>query len=111
MNKFKNKTEQDFWVECVRHAERLNEIKGSISEAKWHKNDYVEYADKMLKEFREKQTNISPNDGGCWFCHTKSGNMVFDTEFDTYVHVACIRKALKKNSNDPEAKLMKYLLK
>jgi len=58
----------------------------------------------------KKPDNISPNDGGCWFCHTKDDDMVFDTEFDTHVHIECIKKALKKNSNDPEAKLMKYLI-
>ena len=50
----------------------------------------------------------TPQEGGCWFCNTDDGKLLFDTEFDTYVHAECIRKALKEN--DPEAKIMSYLL-
>ena len=55
MEKFKNKIEQEFWIGCIRHAESLERIKGSTIEAKWHKNDYIEYADEMLKKLRERQ--------------------------------------------------------
>ena len=53
---------------------------------------------------------VSPNNGGCWFCYRKDDNLVFDTEWDTFVHTACIEKALKENPDHPEATLMKYLL-
>ena len=36
--------------------------------------------------------------------------LVFDLEFDTYVHKSCIRKALEEDPENPEAKLMEYLL-
>lgn len=55
---------------------------------------------------------ISPADGGCWFCYTVSGDMAFDYEFDTYVHLECVRKALE-DPNHPsheEARFMSYLL-
>ncbi len=32
-----------------------------------------------------------PCDGGCWFCHTDDGDMMFSCEFDTYVHEQCLR--------------------
>jgi hypothetical protein len=55
---------------------------------------------------------VSPAEGGCWFCHTVSDGMAFDYEFDTYVHLECVRKALE-DSNHPsheEARFMSYLL-
>ena len=33
-----------------------------------------------------------PIEGGCWFCHRKTGDMEFDTEFDTYYHIDCLEK-------------------
>lgn len=53
--------------------------------------------------------SVSPSDGGCWFCRQDDGPMVFDVEFDTYVHKACIEKALSEGSE--EASIMSYLLK
>ncbi len=53
-------------------------------------------------------------DGGCWFCGKVDKFLIYEEEFDTYVHVDCIRKALEdgeKNSETPtEAKRMSYLL-
>lgn len=51
-----------------------------------------------------------PNDGGCWFCHTDNQPLVFDCEFDTFVHLTCLQRALAMNPNDPEAQIMSYLL-
>ncbi len=48
--------------------------------------------------------------GGCWICHRNTGQMVFDTEWDTLVHLDCIREWLKLYPEDPEVSLMKYLL-
>lgn len=53
---------------------------------------------------------VSPHDGGCWFCYTKTNNMIFDTEFDTFLHEECLRNELKADPNNPEAKIMSYLL-
>lgn len=55
-------------------------------------------------------SKISPHEGGCWFCNTKDQRpMVFDEEFDTLVHIECIKKSLTAGS--PEAEIMSYLLK
>lgn len=37
-----------------------------------------------------------PQDGGCWFCHKDEGDMLFSTEFDTYLHKDCLIKELEK---------------
>lgn len=60
--------------------------------------------DKWKKIFRE------PEEGGCWFCFTESDDMLFDSEFDTNVHVSCLKNVLEKEPDNPEAQLMKYLL-
>lgn len=46
----------------------------------------------------------------CWFCCHDAGEMVYDSEFDTYLHLDCLKKALSKDPEDPEAKFMSYLL-
>jgi hypothetical protein len=48
--------------------------------------------------------------GGCWFCNQDDEyeNLLFNIEYNTYVHDSCIRKALLRNSE--EAKNMKCLL-
>jgi hypothetical protein len=51
----------------------------------------------------------SPTNGGCWFCRYIGGDMVFDVEFDTYVHPECITERLGKG--DEEAEIMSYLVK
>ena len=45
-----------------------------------------------------------PSEGGCWFCHEDSGPLDFSTEFDTNVHVDCIKSALAHDN--PEAVIM-----
>jgi hypothetical protein len=48
---------------------------------------------------------------GCWFCGDKGDEpLVFDMEFDTPVHLSCIRKALEEDPNHGEAGPMDYLL-
>ena len=54
---------------------------------------------------------VAPEQGGCWFCWSDHGSMVLDYEFDTFVHIDCIKKALEQDSNHPEAQFMKYLIK
>lgn len=51
---------------------------------------------------------VSPNDGGCWYCYREYEPMIFDTEFDTYLHKKCLIKALEEGSE--EAQIMSYLL-
>ena len=45
----------------------------------------------------------------CWFCR-KDKTDSFDSEFDTYLHLDCLRDTLRDNPDHPEAKHMKYLL-
>ena len=52
---------------------------------------------------------VYPNHGGCWFCYSAEGDMLFDTEFDTFVHEKCLRKALE-DGDSFEAPYMEYLL-
>jgi hypothetical protein len=51
---------------------------------------------------------------GCWFCGLTDEKLVFDYEFDTYVHTACIQQVLKEGDEDDErtmeAQQMSYLL-
>jgi hypothetical protein len=39
---------------------------------------------------------VTPNNGGCWFCNTDSGELYFSFEFDTYVHKDCVREKYEK---------------
>ena len=54
------------------------------------------------------------SEGGCWFCRRDDGELGYDEEFDTFVHIHCIRNALKdaQQLREPiqEAELMAYLL-
>lgn len=54
---------------------------------------------------------ISPNEGGCWFCYKRTDDMLFDMEFDAYVHEECLRNELIKNPENEEAQIMSYLLR
>lgn len=45
----------------------------------------------------------------CWFCQQGKCDE-FDMEFDTFLHIECLKKAVEKDPNDPEASLMAYLL-
>lgn len=59
----------------------------------------------------EKTLRISQHatQGGCWFCNM-SGTDVYDSEFDTFLHLQCLRDALEKEPEHPEATIMQYLL-
>lgn len=35
---------------------------------------------------------------GCWFCKKEEGSMIFCCEFDTYLHLECLRLAAKDRS-------------
>ena len=51
---------------------------------------------------------IPPEKGGCWFCLSDKGTLLYDTEFDTFVHEKCLREKLAEG--DMEAKWMSYLI-
>lgn len=33
---------------------------------------------------------MRPSEGGCWICHESGDGMIFDMEFDTFVHTDCL---------------------
>jgi len=47
-----------------------------------------------------------PGNCGCWYCFRKSGELCFDTEFDTYVHKKCVERRLSKHPHCEEAKII-----
>lgn len=47
--------------------------------------------------------NVPAMSGGCWYCETFDEHLVFSMEFDTNVHVDCIRKRLREAPDDLEA--------
>lgn len=64
--------------------------------------------------------STAPGRGGCWYCGSvapivrtgeRTDSLVLDREFDTFVHPSCIREALIEDPDDPEANIMKYLLR
>lgn len=49
--------------------------------------------------------HVSPNKGGCWYCWIADNKLVFCNEFDTYIHIDCIKAqlaALPPGTEDPE---------
>lgn len=52
---------------------------------------------------------LSPGHGGCWFC-SEDETDAFDTEFDTNLHLDCLRETLAREPDHPEAVHMRYLL-
>lgn len=62
----------------------------------------------------QRRRTVYPSQGGCWFCYTDTNTeqlpLLFDVEFDTYVHQECIRVALQGDPEHPEARCMCYLL-
>lgn len=54
----------------------------------------------------EIDCEVSPNDGGCWFCFSDKGEMHFSCEFDAYFHFSCLEDAVQEMKDldleDPE---------
>lgn len=40
----------------------------------------------------DREENVSPVNGGCWYCRIKDSSLVFCWEFDTFIHIECIKK-------------------
>lgn len=53
---------------------------------------------------RGKREVAKPQDGGCWYCNRKDSSLVFDIEFDTFVHKSCTAEALRKDPEDTETR-------
>jgi hypothetical protein len=67
----------------------------------------------MIPKYAKKGDNdfLRPENGGCWYCYRGNPEgMRFDGEFDTNVHVECIKDTLEVDPLHPEALLQKYLL-
>lgn len=73
--------------------------------------DFRDSEKSMYECIMEWLNYTEPNNGGCWFCNHKNDEMVFDMEFDTYLHLGCLESELKNNPDNKEAQIMKYLLK
>ena len=61
---------------------------------------------------REDSNYKTPNNGGCWFCYSDEGDLLFDGELDTYVHVDCLEEVLSDEGHKKyqEAEIMRYLV-
>ena len=61
-----------------------------------------------------KNNDNNENNDKCWFClkyfNINEIGVIFDYEFDTYLHLECLKIELKENPENPEAQLMTYLL-
>ena len=90
-----------------------NEIVSSILNERPSEKAVRDFAEMYGADFsRLAELNIvPPEDGGCWFCSTtEPTDLVFDGEFDTFVHLDCLCEALILDPDNPEAKIMSYLL-
>jgi hypothetical protein len=47
--------------------------------------------------------NVPATAGGCWYCGKVDEHLTFSTEFDTFVHVDCTKKAIAADPRDIEA--------
>ena len=54
----------------------------------------------------EMKRKVSPSKGGCWYCFIQDDKLLFDTEFDTFVHLSCVEKAVRNEPEDPEARII-----
>lgn len=49
-----------------------------------------------------------PQDGGCWYCHKDDQPLYFCMEFDTYIHIECIKKCIESQTDyDPELEVIR----
>ena len=60
----------------------------------------------LCRECNKEKESVSPAMGGCWYCHKQDDVMVFSGEFDTYLHIKCLKAALRANPQDQEAQIM-----
>lgn len=47
----------------------------------------------------------NPSDGGCWYCHVDDDKLTFCYEFDTFIHVSCIKRQLACAEGKPDREL------
>lgn len=52
---------------------------------------------------------LSPAEGGCWYCQLEikpEENAIYSGEFDSNLHVDCLKRAYNSNPNDLEARII-----
>lgn len=57
----------------------------------------------------EKRGQITPSNGGCWFCYdvpTSTKDKGFSMELDTYFHFSCLKRELNEHPDNMEATLI-----
>ena len=55
-----------------------------------------------------KREKVGIHNGGCWFCDWRDDNLIPEHEFDTFVHIECLKD--HKCHEMCECSLMAYLL-
>lgn len=58
----------------------------------------------------EELDHVSPSDGGCCFCKTRTADILYDVLYDVYVHKECLQAEIENNPENREAQLMAHLL-
>lgn len=53
---FKNDSEKEFWMKCIKHAENKDLHSGNTIEATFKRRQYTEYADDMVLELRKRES-------------------------------------------------------
>ena len=43
---------------------------------------------------------VGPCGGGCWYCGEDTGELHFCHEFDTFIHLSCIRAEMEEYERD-----------
>lgn len=70
---------------------------------------WVNHYGKIVQEIEQTMLDdkrVTAAEGGCWYCERASGELYFCTEFDTYVHIDCVKKALRDDPTDQEAQII-----
>jgi len=49
--------------------------------------------------------SVPPHRGGCWYCHNEDLDLRMSREFDTGIHLQCIKDRLDANPDDQEAEI------
>jgi hypothetical protein len=47
--------------------------------------------------------NVSPSEGGCWYCRRTDGLLAFCCEFDCFLHVECVADAERADRDNLHA--------
>lgn len=53
----------------------------------------------------QEKGDVPPSQGGCWYCHRDTGELVNFREFDAVVHLQCVREAMAAAGGNPDQEL------